>query len=92
MPPLSVRDRGGKYTEKKSETHNMLQQDQYAQTNAQPGHSWLKMLDDYEVRLLALDLRKDNQLVALLQSQPGWVVDFADQESVLFVRSEIIQA
>ena len=69
----------------------MSQKNQYVQAQDRPGHDWLKMLDDYEVQLLALDLNRDNRLVTLMQSQPGWTVDFKDQESVLFVRNETIQ-
>ena len=46
------------------------------------------MLDEYEVQFLALDLESDGWLVKLVQSQPGWVVDLKDGESILFVRTD----
>lgn len=51
------------------------------------GKGWLKMLADYEVRFLALDLESDGWLIELVQSQPEWVVDLQDGESVLFARA-----
>ena len=51
------------------------------------GARWLKMLDQFSVRFLALDLEVDRGLVEFFLSQPGWVVDCRDKESVLFVRA-----
>ena len=53
------------------------------------GWGWLKMLDDYGVQFLALDLESDSWLIKLAQSRPEWVVDFQDGESVLFVRTGV---
>lgn len=49
---------------------------------------WLRMLDEYGVRFLAVDLHSDSDLVELFRSQPGWVVDFEDVEGVLFSRTD----
>ena len=51
------------------------------------GAYWLKMLDQFGVRFLALDLEGDRGLVEFFAAQPGWVVDCMDDESVLFVRA-----
>ena len=51
------------------------------------GTRWLKMLDRFDVRFLALDLEVDRGLVEFFDAQPEWIVDCVDDESVLFVRS-----
>ena len=52
---------------------------------------WLKMLDEYGVQFLALDLENDSWLVKQVQAQPEWVLDFQDGESALFVRKHAVQ-
>jgi hypothetical protein len=51
-----------------------------------PYAGWLSTLDAYGVQFLALDRRRDGKMLRLIRSQPGWAVDFEDQEGVLFVR------
>ncbi len=48
----------------------------------------LGLLDEHDVQFLALDIRGDSNLVKVFRSQPKWMVDFEDQEAVLFVRSD----
>jgi len=48
---------------------------------------WLKIFDQHDVKFIALDLRSDGDLVKFVRSQPEWVVDFENGESVLFARS-----
>ncbi|MBN1583085.1 MAG: hypothetical protein JXA89_20420 [Anaerolineae bacterium] len=55
------------------------------------GGGWLKMLDEYGVQFLALDIESDRWLVKLVEVQPEWVVDLQDGESVLFVRTDAMQ-
>ena len=55
------------------------------------GPSWLTMLDRFSVHFLALDLEDDRELVEFFLSQPGWVVDCRDEESVLFARAGDVQ-
>jgi len=55
------------------------------------GGEWLKMLDEYGVQFLALDMESDRWLVKLVEVQPEWVVDLQDGESVLFVRTDVMQ-
>jgi hypothetical protein len=61
------------------------------ETGRASGAHWLKVLDSFEVRFVALDLQSDRGLVAFLLSQPGWVVDCRDKESVLFARASDVQ-
>ena len=49
--------------------------------------SWLAVLDRYRVQFLILDKELDSTLMSLVQSQPGWAVDFENEVSVLFSRS-----
>lgn len=48
---------------------------------------WLGVLDEYNVEFLVLSLHSDSDLVGFFRSQPGWIIDFEDEESVLFVRA-----
>ena len=47
---------------------------------------WLRTLDRYSVRQAVLDCQEDRHLVALLESQAGWVREYQDESAVLFVR------
>jgi hypothetical protein len=49
--------------------------------------SWPDVLDEYGVQFLLLDRHNDDGLLELFQSQPEWMVDFEDEEAVLFVRA-----
>ena len=69
----------------------MLRDSVAIETGRALGAHWLKVLDQFEVRFLALDLESDHGLVEFFLSQPGWVVDYRDKESVLFVRASDVQ-
>ena len=45
---------------------------------------WLEQLDEAGVQFVILDPRSDGDLLQVLQSQPGWTVDFEDAEAVIF--------
>jgi hypothetical protein len=47
---------------------------------------WLAVLDRYRVQHLILDKERDDRLLSLVRSRPGWAVDFEDEASVLFIR------
>jgi hypothetical protein len=47
---------------------------------------WLAALDTYSVQFLILDKQRDEPLLQIVRSRPGWTVDFEDRESVLFTR------
>jgi hypothetical protein len=48
--------------------------------------SWLALLDRYSVQYVILDRELDCELISLVQSQPGWAVDFSDEASMLLSR------
>lgn len=50
--------------------------------------AWLQALIAHDVAYLALDLTDDRELVAFFGRQPGWAVDFRDEQGVLYVRQE----
>jgi len=49
--------------------------------------NWVAMLDEYGVEFLALDRHDDSEMVQVFRSQPGWAVDFENEETVLFTRA-----
>ena len=59
--------------------------------NTSVNENWLEALDEYGVQFLVLDRCSDGDLLKLFLSQPGWTVDFEDEEAVLFVRADIAQ-
>jgi len=50
-------------------------------------NDWLALFDRQNVRFAILSLLGDNDLVEALRSQPGWVVDFEEADSVIFARA-----
>ncbi len=48
---------------------------------------WSTWLDVEDVQTVILDRREDIGLLRLLQSSRDWTVDFADRQSVIFVRA-----
>ena len=48
---------------------------------------WLALFDRQNVRFVILNLLEDSDLVKLLRSQPGWMVDFEDADDVIFARA-----
>lgn len=59
------------------------------QTQQPSNGGWQRMFDRYDVQFLVLDIQSDSTMVQLFQSQPGWVVDYKDEEAMIFVRSGI---
>ena len=51
--------------------------------------NWVEMFDEYGVQFLILDRHDDGDLLNLFQSQPGWALDFQDEEAVIFARADI---
>jgi hypothetical protein len=51
--------------------------------------AWLQALIAYDVACLVLDLADDRELVSFFEQQPGWAVDFKDEQGVLFVRRSV---
>jgi hypothetical protein len=50
--------------------------------------NWLRALDAYHVRFLVLNLQSERDMVTHFRSQPGWVIDFEDGESIIFARAD----
>jgi DNA phosphorothioation-dependent restriction protein DptG len=65
----------------------MAQKESISQAKGQSIDTWLRMLDEYNVRHLALDLQSDRTLVDFFQAHPDWRIDFQDGQAALFVRS-----
>ena len=51
--------------------------------------NWLRALDTYHVRFLVLNLQNESDIVKYFRSQPGWLVDFQDEESIIFARADV---
>ena len=59
-------------------------------TGARTGISrhWLDVLEKNNVRFMALDPQHDGKLIEQLQTRPGWLVEFANEEAIFFVRED----
>jgi hypothetical protein len=53
--------------------------------------NWLRVLDAYRVRFLVLNLESEGDMVSFFRSQSEWSIDFEDEESIIFARSEADQ-
>ena len=47
---------------------------------------WLALFEQENVQFVILDRRIDSDLVRMLRRRRGWMVDFEDKESVIFMR------
>ena len=47
-------------------------------------HDWLRLFDEQNVRFVILNLRADGELVQAIRSRREWIVDFEDDETVIF--------
>ena len=50
---------------------------------------WLDVLEENNVRFMALDPQNDEKLIEQLQTRPGWAIEFASNEAIFFVRGEM---
>ena len=57
-------------------------------SNTRIFHHWLNTLEAYQVRHIALDPRHDKEFIKALRSRPEWMVEFANEEAIFFVRDE----
>jgi hypothetical protein len=57
---------------------------------ASVNEDWLGAFDEHGVQFVIVDVHSDRELLALLQSQPEWTVDFQDGEGVIFARTEVV--
>ena len=51
--------------------------------------AWLRVLDAYHVRFVVLNLGAESDMVRYFRSLPGWLVDFEDEESIIFARDDL---
>lgn len=66
----------------------MLQYHPIAQETGMNG-DWPAVLDEYGVQFLVLGRHDDSDLLKLFRLQPGWAVDFEDEEAIIFARADI---
>ena len=52
---------------------------------------WLDVLEENQVRFMALDPQRDRKLIEQLQTRPDWVEELATEEAIFFVRQPVIQ-
>jgi hypothetical protein len=48
---------------------------------------WLAALEAYDVQYVILDTERDGELLRTVQSNPGWIIDFQEGNSMLFART-----
>ena len=53
---------------------------------------WLDMLEENHVRYIALDPHHDVDLIEQLGTRPEWLVEFANDEAIFFVRDEMAES
>jgi hypothetical protein len=56
--------------------------------NNRISHYWLDALEAHHVRYIALDPQHDHKLIESLLSRSEWVVEFANDEVVFFIRED----
>jgi hypothetical protein len=64
-----------------------MPQDHAVTTDTAINVDWPEVLDVYGVEFLVLDPHDDRELLNLFRSQPGWRVDFEDEDMALLVRA-----
>ena len=57
--------------------------------NTRISRYWLDALEEHNVRYISLDPQHDSKLIEVLRSRPEWVVEFANEEAIFFVREEL---
>jgi len=72
-----------------TERENRMLQDHSIAQETGMNEYWPGLLDEHDVQFLVLDRHSDSDLLNLFRSQPGWAVDFEDEEAVIFVRADI---
>ena len=50
---------------------------------------WLDVLNEYNVKHMALDPVHDKKLIEQLNNHPTWIVEYASVEAVFFIREEM---
>jgi hypothetical protein len=57
-------------------------------TGIRPG--WLDVLDENHVQFMVLDPVHDTVLIEQLNDHTGWIVEYASEEAIFYVRDEMI--
>jgi hypothetical protein len=70
----------------------MLQNYPITQAEHESVENWPRVFDEHDVQFLVLDRHDDTDLLDLFRSQPGWTLDFEDEEAVIFARADIPQS
>ncbi len=70
----------------------MLQNYPITQAEHKSVENWPRVFDEYGVQFLVLDRHSDTDLLDLFRSQPGWALDFEDEEAAIFARADIPQS
>jgi hypothetical protein len=52
-------------------------------------HSWLDVLEEYNIKYMALDPLHDGKLIEQLQTRPNWIVEYANEEAIFFVYKDV---
>ena len=54
------------------------------------GHRWLDRLEKNNVKFMVLDPMHDEKLIEQLQTRPDWIIEFATEDAIFFVREELL--
>jgi hypothetical protein len=52
-----------------------------------PGANWRELLTQYDITYAVLSQTEQPDLIADLRREPGWQLDYEDDQAVVFVRS-----
>jgi len=52
--------------------------------------NWLDVLDKNNVSHMALDPYHDQNLIKALNSRPGWIIEFENDEAIFYAREEMV--
>ena len=69
----------------------MLKGHPVARETGMMDEDWPAVLNEYGVQFLMLSRHGDSDLLELFQTQPGWAVDFEDEEAIIFARADTAQ-
>jgi hypothetical protein len=53
--------------------------------------NWLDVLDKNNVRHMALDPNHDQKLIKALNSRPDWIIEFENDEAILYARGVTVE-
>lgn len=57
-----------------------------------PSTRWRALLDKYQISYLVLAVAEESELIADLRHEPGWRIDYEDDQAVVFSRSAVPSA